>query len=175
MTSENTRTLEIERFSVTSSRSFDAIVAALKADVGQLDLAAFSEVSASAGTLSELQKVIGRDMGKTGLMLFLELDHGAVLRKATGLDKPKMVRFVIGNPLIMMEMVKHVPDAGSYAPVTVLVDERADGVHLSYDRMVSFLSPYRNANALKVAQELDAKVEALLAAAAGQSPMLLHT
>jgi hypothetical protein len=29
----------------------------------------------------------------------------------------------------MKEMVKHVPDAGSYAPVTVLVDERADGVH----------------------------------------------
>jgi hypothetical protein len=30
------------------------------------------------------------------------------------------------------------PDAGSYAPVTVLVDERAEGVYLSYDRMTSF-------------------------------------
>jgi hypothetical protein len=27
------------------------------------------------------------------------------------------VRLVIGNPLIMKEMVKHVPDAASYAPV----------------------------------------------------------
>ena len=36
-------------------------------------------------------------------------------------------------------MAKHVPDAGSYAPVTVLVDERADGVHLSYDKMASLL------------------------------------
>jgi hypothetical protein len=35
---------------------------------------------------------------------------------------------VLGNPLIMKEMAKHVPDAGSYAPVTVLVDELADGV-----------------------------------------------
>jgi hypothetical protein len=51
--------------------------------------------------------------------------------------------------------------------VTVLVDERADGVHLSYDRMASILSPYQNADALKVAQELDAKVEALLASSAG--------
>jgi hypothetical protein len=25
----------------------------------------------------------------------------------------------------MKEMAKHIPDAGSYAPVTVLVDERA--------------------------------------------------
>jgi len=58
------------------------------------------------------------------------------------------------------------PDAGSYAPVTVLVDERAEGVYLSYDRMTSFLAPYQNAEALKVARDLDAKVEALLASAA---------
>jgi len=63
-------------------------------------------------------------------------------------------------------MVKHVPDAGSYAPVTILIDERANSVHLSYDRMTSFLAPYENAAALKVARDLDAKVEALLTSAA---------
>jgi len=72
------------------------------------------------------------------------------------------VRLVIGNPLIMKEMVKHVPDAGSYAPVTVLIDERADGVHLSYDRMASFLEHYGNADALAVARKLDSKIETLL-------------
>jgi hypothetical protein len=51
--------------------------------------------------------------------------------------KDRIIRLVIGNPLIMKEMAKHVPDAGSYAPVTVLVDERADGVHLSYDELLS--------------------------------------
>ena len=60
----------------------------------------------------------------------MQLDHGAVVRKQTGVDTPRIIRFVIGNPLIMMEMAKYVPDAGSYAPVAVLVDERADGVHL---------------------------------------------
>ena len=105
-------------------------------------------------------------MGKTGLMLFLEFDHGAVLRKEMGLDKPKIVRLVIGDPLVMKEMAKHIPDAGSYAPVTVLVDERSDGVHLSYDRMTSFLAPYGNSDALKVAQDLDLKVETLLSEAA---------
>jgi hypothetical protein len=34
-------------------------------------------------------------------------------------------------------------------------------------RMASFLAPYENAEALKVARDLDAKVEALLASAAG--------
>lgn len=160
--------VEIERFSVTTSKPFEAVIAALKAGVGRLDLAAFAKVSKSPSTFAELEQVINQDMGKTGLMLFLEFDHGAVLRKETGLDKPKIVRLVIGNPLVMKEMAKHVPDAGSYAPVTVLVDERTDGVHLSYDKMASFLSSYANQDALKVAQDLDHKVEKVLNDAAGE-------
>jgi len=60
-----------------------------------------------------------------------------------------------------------VPDAASYAPVTVLIDERPDGVHLSCDKMEGFLSPYANAQALAIARDLDAKVEKLLIEAAG--------
>lgn len=160
------RKVEVQRLSLITSRPFDAVVASLKAGVGQLDLAAFASASKSTGTFAELKEVINQDMGKTGLMLFLEFDHGAVIRKETGLKEPKIVRLVIGNPLVMKEMAKHVPDAGSYAPVTVLVDERADGVHLSYDRMASFVSPYENQDALKVARELDSKVEKLLKDAA---------
>lgn len=56
-----------------------------------------------------------------------------------------------------------------YAPVTVLVDERDDGVHLSYDGMASYLASYENAAALDLARNLDAKVESLLRRAAGRS------
>ena len=45
----------------------------------------------------------------------------------------KILRLLGGNPLIMKDMAKTVPDAAAYAPITILVDERADGVHLSYD------------------------------------------
>ena len=160
------RKFETERFSLTSSKPFETVVAALKAGVGRLDLAEFAKSSHSAGSFAELEKVINRVPGKSGLMLFLELDHGAVLRKESGLGKPHMVRLVIGNPLVMKEMAKRVPDAGSYAPVTILVDERSDGVHLTYDRMVSFLAPYGDSEALKVAHDLDLKVETLLNEAA---------
>lgn len=156
------RSFEIERFSLTSSRPFETVVAALKAAVGRLNLVEFAKASKGTSTFAELESVVSRDLGRTGLMLFMELDHGAVLRKETGLDTPKIVRLVIGNPLIMKEMARHVPDAGSYAPVTVLVDERPDGVHLSYDKMASFLAPYGNADALAVARDLDSKVENLL-------------
>ena len=99
-------------------------------------------------------------------MEFMRLDHGAILAKAGVDSDPKSVRVIMGNPLIMQAMARLVPDAGSYAPVTVLVDERADGVHLSYDRMASLLAPYDNSEALSVAGDLDAKVENLLRQAA---------
>jgi hypothetical protein len=55
---------------------------------------------------------------------------------------------------------------GSYAPVTILVVEGSDGVRLSYDTMASLLSAYGSQEALKVAEDLDAKVEGLMTAAA---------
>lgn len=100
-------------------------------------------------------------------MLFVEFDHGMIVRKGTEHHNSRIIRLVMGNPLIMKEMAKHVPDAGSYAPVTVLVDERADGVHLSYDRMAGFLSHYGDASALAVARNLDAKIDGLLQDVAG--------
>ena len=39
-------------------------------------------------------------------------------------------------------------------------------VHLSYDKMASFLAPYANAAAQEVARELDRKVEKILQQAA---------
>ncbi len=95
-------------------------------------------------------------------MLFAEFDLGDILRRETGSKTPKIMRFVIGNPLIMKEMVKHVPDAGSYAPVTILIDERPDGVHVSYDKMESYLLPYGSSEALAVARNLDTKITTLL-------------
>jgi uncharacterized protein (DUF302 family) len=160
------RKIEIERFSLVSSKPFDQVVAALDASIGHPDMAKFRRSTQEASSFADLKRAVEKGLSEVGLMLFMQLDHGAVVRKETGRDTPRIVRFVIGNPLIMKEMAKHVPDAGSYAPVTVLVDERADGVHLSYDRMVSFLRPYGNAEALKVAKDLDAKVEALLASSA---------
>jgi len=133
--------VEVERFSLTSSRPFDKILAAITAAIGHPEMVEFVKRTAAALTFPEFESIVREGLGKTGLMLFMELDHGAVIRKATGRDKPRMVRLIIGNPLIMQQMARHVPDAGSYAPVTVLVDERSDGVHISYDRMASLLAP----------------------------------
>ena len=158
--------IEVERVTVISSKPFEKVVEALKAAVGRPDMIEFAKATKGAPTFADLETAVRKGLGRTGLMLFMELDHGAILRKESGKAAPKIVRFVVGNPLIMKEMAKRVPDAGSYAPVTILVDERPDGVHLSYDRMASFLAPYGNRDALEVARSLDTKVEDLLGQAA---------
>src|ERR1700751_1673629 len=160
------RKIEIERFSLTSSKRFEQVVQAVHAGIGHPDMAEFGRSTHEARSFTELKRAVEKGLSKAGLMLFMQLDQGAVVRKETGRDTPRIIRFIIGNPLIMMEMAKHVPDAGSYAPVTVLVDERADGVHLSYDRMASFLAAYENGDALRVAKDLDNKIETLLREAA---------
>jgi len=156
--------IEIERFNIISSKPFEMVMAKLKAAVGQPDIVEFTKTIRGARTFAELERAVHRGLGGKGLMIFMELDEGEILRRETGLDTPKIVRLLIGNPLIMKEMIKHVPDAGSYAPVTVLVDERSDGVRVSYDKMASLLACYGNPDALAVARDLDSKIESLLRA-----------
>ena len=96
-----TRRVEMERFSVVSSRPFQEILASLKSAVGRPDMEEFARATKSARTFAELEDVVRNALGKTELMMFMELDLGAILRKETGLDTPRIVRLVIGNPLIM--------------------------------------------------------------------------
>jgi Domain of unknown function DUF302 len=158
--------IPLRRFSVVSQRPFEEIARRLTATIGRPDMKAFHDAVASASSVVELEAVVRRAIGSSDLMEFVRFDSGDVLRKEKGGQGPKMLRLVVGNPLIMKEMAKVVPDAASYAPVTILIDERADGVHLSYDLMASLLAPYGSEVALVVARDLDMKVETLLEAAA---------
>jgi uncharacterized protein (DUF302 family) len=68
-------------------------------------------------------------------MEFIRIDHGEILRKEAGEGTPRILRLVIGNPLIMKQMVEHVPDAGSYAPVTILTRISIFSVNYQFDKM----------------------------------------
>jgi uncharacterized protein (DUF302 family) len=158
--------ISVQRFSVVSRNSFESVVAKLAAAIGHPDMSRFTEDVSATKTFAELEQIVHRAIGPSGLMEFARFNIGEILRKESGAEKPHSLRLVVGNPLIMKQMAVHVPDVASYAPVTILVDERADGVHLSYDRMASYLAPYGSAEALKIARDLDSKIEGLLTAAA---------
>jgi hypothetical protein len=160
-----TKQIAVERLSVVSSKPFEEILKIIDAAIGHPDVRELQKAMATAKTYTEMESLVHKAVGAAHLMEFIRFDLGKVIGKGRPGDTSKSVRLLVGNPLIMRQMAELVPDAGSYAPVTILIDERADGVHLSYDRMASLLSPYQNPEALKVAKDLDLKVETLLAKA----------
>ena len=162
----SSRQIAVERFDIVSAKPFEQVLVELEKGIGRPDRDAYFKQKAAAQSFEEYARVVNDAVGASDLMEFIRFDPGAVLRKDPAAKAFKMVRIVAGNPLIMKQMAEHVPDAGSYAPVTILVSERGDGVHLSYDSMTSYLMPYDNAQALDIAQALDQKVIRLLEKAA---------
>src|SRR5271170_2747855 len=158
--------LHVQRVNLVTTEPFDTVVARIDAQIGHPDMAAFRKSLSAAQNEAEMEEVVNRVTQPNGLMEFTRFDHGEVLQKENGTANPRILRIVAGNPLIMKKMVKHVVDAASYAPITIRIEERPDSVRISYDRMASYLAPYGNNDSLKVARELDAKVEKILTAAA---------
>ena len=158
-----TKQLNVERVCYISRKPFREVLEMLDAGIGHPNIDEIRSNISKANTVAEVDEIMRSSVGSSGLIEFLRLNHGEVVHKGRTGSAPGNVRLIVGNPSIMRRMVEHVPDAGSYAPVTILIDERPDGVHVSYDRMASFLATCHSAEALKVARELDAKVEALLA------------
>src|SRR5579871_1552401 len=80
--------VEVERFSLTSARSFDEVLALINGAVGRPEMAEFWSSGQHARTVGELKDSIRKVFGRTGLMSFLRFDHGAIVRKATGAISP---------------------------------------------------------------------------------------
>ena len=154
--------VQVRRVSVVSSKPFEEILRRLTATIGQPEMNAFRSAMTAAASVADLEEVVHGAVGSSDLMEFARFDLGEVLHKERGGQGPKILRLVVGNPIIMKEMAKTVPDAASYVPITILVDERDDGVHLSYDSMASLIAPYGSQAALLVARDLDAKIERLI-------------
>jgi uncharacterized protein (DUF302 family) len=163
------RSVTLERVSVTAPSPFETVLGRLHAALGHPDMRELQQAIGAAKTLDEVEAFVAKRVGASGLMEFARFDLGEVLRKDRGGSSPRMVRLLVGNPLVMRAMAEHVPDAGSYAPATILIVEGPDGVRLSYDRMASLLAPYGSADASRVARDLDEKIERLLSEVAGAS------
>lgn len=156
------REVTVRRIGIVSHRSFEEVIQKLTAAVGHPEMKAFHQGILNAKNGMELEALVQEATGPTGLMEFYRFDSGEVLRKWRDGEKPGLIRFLIGNPVIMRSMARTVPDAAAYAPVTILVHQQADGVYLSYDLMESLLAPYGDSSALAVAKDLDVKVTQLL-------------
>src|SRR4051794_22600075 len=101
--------IKIRRFSVISSAPFDVIVGRLGENIGQPDMNEFRSAVLAARSTTDLEGLVKRSVGPSELMEFDRFDAGEVLRKENRTG-PKILRLVVGNPLIMKEMARTVPD-----------------------------------------------------------------
>jgi uncharacterized protein (DUF302 family) len=99
-------------------------------------------------------------LGPSGFMLFAVWNHGDWIKKA-GIDQ-KLMRIVIGNPLIAITMLRHDVTAGLFAPVELLLSEEDDGQSaLTYVVPSSLMVVDSNPPLREAATALDAKLAAL--------------
>jgi uncharacterized protein (DUF302 family) len=100
-------------------------------------------------------------------MLFHEIDHGGWLQKF-GINR-RTVRWILGNPLIAITMIRFDITAGLFAPVEILVTEKESGpgTTITYVRPSSLMVIEENPPLREAAIALDKKLDALIAKAAG--------
>src|SRR5258706_13158573 len=117
-----TMDVAVRRISVVSQRPFEEIVRRLTATIGRPDMNAFHNAVAAATTVAELESVVHEAIGGSDLMEFVSFDSGDFLRKEQAGQGPKMLRLVVGNPLIMKEMAKTFLGAAPFSPGTCRID-----------------------------------------------------
>lgn len=142
-----------------SAKSYDELRAALLADIGERPVP-INDIATGTGDWESYRQRVESHVGPSGFMLFGTVDHGAWITKA-GIDR-KALRVILGNPLIAITMLRHDVTAGLFAPVELLLLEEDDGrSSLTYVKPSSLMVVEPNAELLRAAEGLDAKLAAL--------------
>jgi uncharacterized protein (DUF302 family) len=169
--SEHVLDVQIRRHVFDSERPFPDVLDTIFGGISRPDIEALFGKLAASNSYEQFSSLVRQAQGSAGLIRFMELD----LDRALTLDPQardragrRLVRLIAGNPVTMGEMTRQVADAGSYAPVTILVEEKpGGGTRVAYDTVASAIAPYRDAAASQVAQRLDTEVLELLHQATG--------
>lgn len=159
-------TVPVERIEFISQKSFQQVLDGVHGGLGHPQFEQFVRHIAQLNDWEEFMTAVAAEAGSSGLMVFLELDLGGVVARDPEATGFREVRIIAGNPVTMESMVRTSPAAGAFAPVTILIFESADGVHLRYDTLTSAVGSELSAEALVHARKLDTSVTELLRSAA---------
>ena len=88
----------------------------------------------SASTYEEFAELVKTAEGSACLMRFMQVDlHDAVTRATAGAVARRLVRVIAGNPVTKAQMTRYLGDGGSYAPVTILIEETPDATRVAHE------------------------------------------
>jgi uncharacterized protein (DUF302 family) len=166
MASERVLEVQMRRHVFDSERPFASVLDGIFGGISQPDIGQLFSKLAASTSYEQVSSLVRQAQGSAGLMRFLQLDLDSALTldpQAPDWTGRRLVRLIAGNPVTMGQMTRHVADAGSYAPVTILIQEMPDGgTRVAYDTVASAIAPYHDAAASEVAQRLDTEVLELL-------------
>src|SRR5262249_32366286 len=77
----------------------------------------------------------------------------------------KAIQYLVGNPLIALQMTRRNLGAGLYAPLRVLIYEEDGKTFVEYDKASSLFGQFKDPHIDAVASTLDQKLEARVTAA----------
>lgn len=141
-----------------STKSYDELLAALLVDIGA-EPVPIDEFGTATESWQTYEERVRPNVGPSGFMLFGLFDHGAWITKA-GIGR-KVLRVILGNPLIAITMLRHDVTAGLFAPVELLLTDNGTGSSLTYVKPSSLMVVEPNSELLSAATKLDAKLAAL--------------
>jgi uncharacterized protein DUF302 len=169
--SEQVLDIPLRRHVLTSDRPFQVVLDGIYGGISQPDIGALFARLAASTSYEEFSALVRQAQGSAGLLRFWYLDDDHVLAldpQARDQAGRRLVRLIAGNPVTMGQMTRHLPAAGSYAPVTILIAELPGGrTQVAYDTVASAIAPYADTAASQVAERLDTEVLSLLRHAAG--------
>ena len=149
-----------------TEKQFGEVTKDFERQLGKFDPTVFQALRLDADRADDARARIEAMAGSSGFMLFGTMDHGALL-SIFGV-KTKAIQYVLGNPLIAMQMTQHNLAAGLYAPLRVLVYEDDRGrTCLESDKPSSLFGQFNDDRITTVASLLDRKLEDLIAEAVG--------
>jgi uncharacterized protein (DUF302 family) len=156
------------RIEVDTAFSFDDVLGRIRGLMGTTnvpDIVALAQEPISRDEYT--RQVEERFVGASGFMLFNEINHGGWLPKF-GINR-RTVRWILGNPLIAITMIRHDITAGLFAPVEVLMteNEKRERTTVAYVLPSSLMVIEENPPLREAALALDEKLKVLIAEATG--------
>jgi len=153
----------VDHVRLETNKPFEEVAKALERQLGTFD-PDVRKAAAESGDTEAAKARIEAMAGPSGLMLFGTQDHGALLRLAG--QQRKAIQYVVGNPLVALQMTQHDIRAGLYAPLRVLLYEDERGrTCLEYDKPSSLFGQFQNERISPTAAMLDKKLEDLVTTA----------
>jgi len=153
----------VDHVRVTTDKPFEDVARDFERQLGRFDPVVYKTLAEGGDTEATRAKLEAM-AGSSGFMEFRTSDHGALLRLVG--QKRKALQYLVGNPLIAIQMTQHDIRASLYAPLRVLLYENEAGkTCVEYDKPSSLFGQFGNERITPTAAMLDQKLEALVATA----------